>query len=200
MTLVTAAAAWIVLFATAIPAQHVVTTSARASRPTERANFVIKGKTELSTVEALRSAEAEAVRVVLAEFGPIWKRRASMLVPEARVDKALERWLESTLPRMNFLKRMPVEEHETTAGLAYRQGFELDLAGPERHRLMRRGRHQVTRVNERFYVRYGGIAALLVFVLFGASRLDRMSQGWMTGRIRLIALLIAAGGSWLLFP
>ena len=209
MALVTAAAAWIVLFATAIPAQHVVTTSSRTMSDSSRsvlgkrragASFVVKGRTELSTVEALRSAEREAVRVVLAEFGPLWKRDASFVVPDDRVDEALAGWLESSLPRMRFLQRLPVEEHDTTAGLAYRQGFQLEMTGRERDRLMRRGRRQVASVNEHFYLRYGGIAALLILVVFGASRLDRMSQGWMTGRIRLAALLIAASGAWLMFP
>ncbi len=160
----------------------------------------VAGHVELSQLEALASGEQAVVRAVVARFGPEWRARASWGVPAARIDAALEQWLKRDLAHLPGVASAGLASMETSVGPAYTQSFDVRLSGPDADELRRAGHVVVRRINRLFRRRYLGMGILCVFLLFAGVRLDRATNGWLTGRIRLGMVAAAVLGAIALFP
>lgn len=107
--------------------------------------YAVRGPVELSSTEAMRSAE-EAVRAAILErFGQSWRAERAFWVPESRVEAALaQRLRRLTLPG-GVVRAQPVEAEaiETTVGTGYRQSYHVALdANNARHGPALRAPHQ----------------------------------------------------------
>lgn len=160
----------------------------------------VHGTVELSPLEAARAAELAAVGVVWNRFRPVWIRDAGRLVPENRLEQEIRDWLVEDFERLGNVRREPMEVRETTAGKAYRQALRVRLDGPQATKLRQRGTRCAMSLSRRFRGRFALIGAVWVILLFGSFRVDRATQGYLTGRIRLAALAMAVLAAVLIYP
>lgn len=162
--------------------------------------YAVRGPVELSSTEAMRSAE-EAVRAAILErFGQSWRAERAFWVPESRVEAALaQRLRRLTLPG-GVVRAQPVEAIETTFGTGYRQSYHVALDANNARHIRGTGLRCVRHINEEFAARYGAMGAVwLVLFLLGFG-VDRATRGWLTGRIAVAAVGMGSIASWLLLP
>jgi hypothetical protein len=188
------------IFVTLVAASAPFAPTAIAQSKAQEAWQRVDGEVELKEADALRSAEDAAARLVWEQLGEHWLDVVGPIVPRERATRELERWLRAEQipgPALRLLER---ELFTSSVGTAYRQGVEVALRGAAAEELRRKGDDQARRLRSAFGRRYVVIAALWFILFFAASRLDRASQGYLTKRIRFGTLLLAIGGSLLIWP
>lgn len=154
----------------------------------------VRGDTELSPAEALASAQMrvdEHVRTV-------WKERAERAasqqmpfwMPDVMVDEIVRKWL-ADLPLKRLVASVDREDKERIH--EFGNSYQTTLWIAENPDLVQRGesrlRQQLRRLERTTAVKAGGVAAGWVFLALILGWLDRLSRGYMTGRLRAIGVL-----------
>jgi hypothetical protein len=161
----------------------------------ELAAVAVAGETELSPAAALQSARAE----VDTHLRDVWRQRAERSVlarrpfwlPAPVADRAVERWLHE-LPTEQLTHVVDrddrVREHEF--GSSYQTTLWVTEDARTAAKLEQRLRSLLPRLVRDTAVRLGGIAAAWTVLVVGLGWLDRLSRGYMTGRLRLLGLTL----------
>lgn len=160
------------------------------------AAVAIAGETELSPAAALRSAQSRVDEHLRA----VWRERAERAVlaprpfwlPAPLADRAVERWLRQ-LPTEELTQLVDrddrVREHEF--GSSYQTTLWIAEEPRRAAKLEQRLRGVLPVLQRDTAVRLGGIIGSWAVLALGLSWLDRLSRGYMTGRLRLLGLLLA---------
>lgn len=158
------------------------------------AAVAVRGDAELSPAAALASAEARVDEHVRA----VWQERAERAVerqrpfwvPDLLVQAPLRRWL-ADLPVEQLVRRVDREDREREH--EFGNSYQTTLWIAEEPRAVQRGerslRSELRRLERCTAVKYGGIAAGWVVLAVALGWLDRLSRGYMTGRLRAIGVL-----------
>jgi hypothetical protein len=160
----------------------------------------VEGDVEIDRLEALESAEQKVREALWERFAPVWKRQAGLLVPEARVQQDLETWLERDFERLAPIEAVPVHVFSSSVGEAYRKSYRIQVAGPRAEAFRLAGESRATELSQRFRKGFFMMAVLAAFLFWGASRMDRLTRGYLTWRIRTVSLILASTGIFLLYP
>lgn len=153
----------------------------------------VRGEAELTPAAAYESATERAE----AHLRAMWERRAARTVelrrpfwlPSILVQDRVDRWL-ADLPADQLVRVVDREDKERIHefGNSYQTTLwvaeepDMVAAGEERLRSILRRLERTTAV------RYGGIVAGWALLAFLLGWLDRLSRGYMTGRLRLLGL------------
>lgn len=168
------------------PQQPVTTSIAEA--------VVVRGDAELSPAEALVSAKRKAEEHVR----DLWQDRAEQAfsgrrpfwLPELLAREAMRRWLaELPIEQMATYVDREDRQREHEFGSSYQTTLwvaEEPRLVANSERLLRRATQQLERVTA---VKFGGIVAGWAVLAVVIGWLDRLSRGYMTGRLRLLGLL-----------
>lgn len=165
---------------------------------------VVRGDAELTPAAALASARRKAEE----SFRQAWTERAERLaatgrpfwLPAVFTRQVTDRWLAS-LPAERALKIVDREdkrrEHEFGAS------WQTTLWVVEDPRAIEAGerllRHELRRCETLTLGKSGITVAFWAVLGFSLSWLDRLSRGYMTGRLRLLGLLLGSAVPALLF-
>lgn len=168
------------------PQQPVTTSIAEA--------VVVRGDAELSPAEALVSAKRKAEEHVR----ELWQDRAEQAfsgrrpfwLPDLLAREAMRRWL----------AELPIEQMATYVDREDRQrehefgsSYQTTLWVAEEPRLVANSERMLRRATQRLErvtaVKFGGIVAGWAVLAVVIGWLDRLSRGYMTGRLRLLGLL-----------
>ena len=160
----------------------------------------VEGDVEIDRLAALESAEAKVREALWERFAPVWKRQAGLLVPEDRVQLDLQTWLARDFERMAPIEARPVHVFTSSVGEAYRKAYRVQVAGPRAEAFRIAGEARATELSQRFRKGYFLMALLAAALLWGASRMDRLTRGYLTWRIRAVSLILAGVGFFLLYP
>ena len=167
--------------------QHPVTTSIAEA-------VVVRGDAELSPAEALVSAKRKAEEHVR----DLWQDRAEQAfsgrrpfwLPDLLAREAMRRWLaELPIEQMATYVDREDRQREHEFGSSYQTTLwvaEEPRLVANSERLLRRATQQLERVTA---VKFGGIVAGWAVLAVVIGWLDRLSRGYMTGRLRLLGLL-----------
>ena len=178
-----------------------VTSGVDRDRP---AATVVQGTAELDTAEAFESARAEAI----SRLRQRWEARAEKVVQEAApawlpafvTERAVRDWMAHLEPdrALEVLDRAD-RERQHSFGPSYQTSL-LVVEDPDLlRRAERRLGQQLARAQREFLTRAGGTLGLWAFLALGVFWLDRLSRGYMTGRLTLLATAIGAGVPVVLF-
>ena len=155
----------------------------------------VRGTTELSSAEAFETARAAAHEHLQAR----WRDRAQRLVVDQRpfwwpsmfAEQATRRWeaRQSLADAMTIVDREDrVREHE------FGRSYQTTLWIAEDPRTVERGERQLRRelqtAQRRTLVLSGATVALWALLAVSIGWIDRLSRGYMTGRLRCIGLLV----------
>lgn len=164
----------------------------------------IRGEAELSPAAAYASARRKAEDHVRG----LWQDRAERAVagqrpfwlPELVAQEAMRRWL-GDLPVEQLVHCVDREDRERQHefGSSYQTTLwvaEEPRLQEQRERLLRRELRQLERTTA---VKFGGVAASWAVLAVVVSWMDRLSRGYMTGRLRLLGLLCAIAAPALAF-
>lgn len=154
----------------------------------------VRGDTELSPADALASAQMRVDEHVRA----VWKDRAvrtasrqlPFWMPEMMSENTVRRWL-ADLPVQRLVSRVDREDRERVH--EFGNSYQTTLWIAEDPKMVQRGesrlRAQLSYLERSTAVKAGGIAAGWVFLALLLGWLDRLSRGYMTGRLRAIGVL-----------
>lgn len=154
----------------------------------------VRGETELDPAAAFASARRKAAEHVrdgwslradeaLDQHRPFW-------LPDFLAQEAVRRWL-ADLPIDDLVKVVDREdrqrEHE------FGSSYQTTLWVTEEPRAVQRGerdlKNRLRRLERTTAVKYGGVAAGWIVMALAVGWLDRLSRGYMTGRLRAIGFL-----------
>lgn len=159
--------------------------------------MAVRGEAELTPAAAFASARTRAedgarerwqtrVERVMATQRPFW-------MPAVFADLAVSRWF-ADLPIERSLKVLDREDaqREHDFGSSYQTTLWVveDPRVVEAQEL--RLRRELRRAEYQLLWKSGGIALFWSVLAFGIGWVDRLSRGYMTGRLRLIGLLLGA--------
>lgn len=162
--------------------------------PALAAAVAVRGEAELDPAAALASAEARVEEHVLTR----WRERAARTVelqrpfwmPEVLTDRAVQRWL-SDLPVAKVVERVDREDRERVH--EFGNSYQTTLWIAEKPEMVERGervlRRELRSLERQTAFKAGGVAAGWVGLALLLGWIDRLSRGYMTGRLRLIGLL-----------
>ncbi len=155
--------------------------------------IAVRGEAELSPAEAYASASQRAED----HLRTLWEHRVERAaelrrpfwLPRILVEDRVDRWL-ADLPTGRLVRVVDREDKERVHefGNSYQTTLwvaeepSMVEAGRERLRAVLRGLEQTTAV------RYGGIVAGWALLAMVLGWIDRLSRGYMTGRLRLLGL------------
>ncbi|MGE3173248.1 MAG: hypothetical protein AB7O97_11540 [Planctomycetota bacterium] len=157
----------------------------------------VRGSTELSAAAAYDAARDEA----LAHVRTRWTERGARLAEQQRpfwlpavfVDRAVSRWLgQQSLDRhLQIVDREDrVREHE------FGRSYQTTLWIRENPEVVAHGERQlrraIARSGERTLVLGGATAGFWAVLALALGWIDRLSRGYMTGRLRCIGVLLGA--------
>ncbi|MBL8747687.1 MAG: hypothetical protein JNK78_00900 [Planctomycetes bacterium] len=154
----------------------------------------VRGEPELSPAAALSSARQKAAEHVLEQ----WRHRADLALgverpfwlPEVLAEPQVRRWL-ADLPLERMVVQVDREDRERVH--EFGNSYQTTLWVAEDPRVVdqhgRLLRSQLRRLERTVAVRYGGVVGAWVLLGLGIGWLDRLSRGYMTGRLRLLGLL-----------
>jgi len=164
------------------------------SSPLQMADAVaVSGEAELSAAEAYASASRAAedhlrrrwqhrVDRAVAERRPFW-------LPAILVEDRVQRWL-LDLP-MSRLTRI-VDRHDKERIHEFGNSYQTTLWVAEEPRFVETGaarlRDELRRLERATAIRYGCIVAGWAILALVIGWIDRLSRGYMTGRLRLLGL------------
>lgn len=154
----------------------------------------VRGDAELSPAEAFASARRKAEDYLREQ----WLSRADRTcaverpfwVPEPLMTRTVQRWI-GDLPLERSLRLVDREDRERTH--EFGNSYQTTLWIAEEPRLLEQSeralRHQLRQLERTTAMKYGGIAGgwVLLGVLLGW--IDRLSRGYMTGRLRCVGAL-----------
>ena len=157
------------------------------------AAVAVRGDTGLSPAEAYASANARVEDHVREQ----WQQRASRLaeqrlpfwVPSLTVEQSLRRWL-ADLPVTELVDCVDREDRERVHefGNSYQTTLWVAEDPQASQRSERQLRDELRRVERRTAVRFGGVAAGWLSLAVLIAWLDRLSRGYMSGRLRLLGV------------
>jgi hypothetical protein len=166
----------------------------RASAPVATSAVAVRGDTELTAAAAFVSARARVDEHVRG----LWQDRAATAVatrrpfwlPQPLADQAVRRWL-GNLSTEQMVRTVDREdrqrEHE------FGTSYQTTLWVAEDPRAVQRSeqslRSTLQRLERTTVVKYGGIAVGWTALVVVLGWLDRLSRGYMTGRLRLVGVL-----------
>lgn len=155
---------------------------------------VVRGDAELSPAQALVSAKRKAEEHVR----ELWHDRAEQAfsgqrpfwLPDLVAREAMRRWL----------AELPIEQLATYVDREDRQrehefgsSYQTTLWVAEEPRLVANSERTLRRATQRLErvtaVKFGGVVAGWVVLAMVIGWIDRLSRGYMTGRLRLLGLL-----------
>lgn len=168
--------------------------------PAQKGALRVAGTVEMTAVEALRSAEDAAIRTIWERHGQNWRDGRSLFVPAPRLEAAMGEWLRSRFENLDVVTAEPMGTFETTAGKAYRQDLVFHVQGAEAESFKRSGDRLVRRINRTYTKRSTVIGGLWLLLLLACCRLDRITHGYLTWRIRFGALAMAAVAAVSIYP
>lgn len=183
------AALLVVCFASAAPQEPAPAVLAEA--------VAVRGGAELSPA----AAYASAARAAEDHVRDRWRERAERTfdglrpfwLPEVLAHEAMRRWL-ADLPVAQFVRFVDREDRERDH--EFGNSFQTTLWVAEDPRAVQQGerrlRNELRRLEQRTAVKYGGVVASWVVLGLAVGWIDRLSRGYMTGRLRLLGLLGAA--------
>lgn len=154
----------------------------------------VKGDTELSPADALASAQLRVDEHVRALWEERAKRAASrqspFWMPQMLTDNTVRRWL-GDLPVHRLVKQVDRDDRERIH--EFGNSYQTTLWIAEDQDMVKRGQvrlaAELNRLERTTAVKAGGIAAGWVFLALLLGWLDRLSRGYMTGRLRAIGVL-----------
>ena len=154
----------------------------------------IHGDTELSSADALASAELR----VDEHIRSLWEERAKrtalrqspVWMPQMLTDNVIRRWLVD-LPVQRLVKQVNRDEKERVH--EFGNSFQTTLWIVEDQEMVRTGRLRLRAELDRLALstvaKAGGVAVVWAFLALLLSWLDRLSRGYMTGRLRAVGAL-----------
>ena len=150
------------------------------------------GTVELSPAESFDTARAVAecglhdqlgrsAETLARSFQPIW-------MPDFVVESARDRWLERQVSRheLEILDRSDVVR-DHGFGKSFQTHLLVERVEPSKHESGRMARY-VRDAGRLFLAKCGGTLGLWVLLALVFWWVDRLSRGYMTGRLRLIAI------------
>lgn len=154
----------------------------------------VRGDTELSPAEALASAKLrvdEHVRSLWVERAKrAATRQQAFWMPDLLLDQAVARWLVD-LPVQRLVKQVNRDDRERVH--EFGNSYQTTLWIAEDKELVQHGerrlRDELRRFERTTAVKVGGVAAGWVILALLLGWLDRLSRGYMTGRLRAIGIL-----------
>jgi hypothetical protein len=166
-------------------------------QPLDAAAVAVRGDAELSPAKALASARTkveEHVREVWRERAEReLERRRPFWVPQPIADHAVRRWL-ADLPVGQLVAVLDRQDREREHDFG--SSWQTTLWVAEEPRAQQRSEQrllsELRRLERTTAYRLGGIAGGWTLLLLGLGWLDRLSRGYMTGRLRLVGLLAGA--------
>lgn len=176
----------------------VLSAQAPEARPGADA-IAVRGEPELTAAAALASAEARLGEQLRAG----WRQRASALaaeaagwLPQAAVDGVVARWLAAT-PTAELVR--VVDRADRTRDHGFGASWQTTLWYAEDAQLRRRGeaalRAEFAAVRRDCVVRGGAVAGAWATLAFLVGWFDRLTRGYMTGRLRAIGGVLAVAAS-----
>lgn len=157
----------------------------------------VRGATELSASEAFQSARSAA----LEHADSVWRQRADRLAEQVRpiwlpqifCDRAVTQWLARHAPERDLLV---VDREDREREHEFGRSYQTTLWVAEDPAEVARGETQLRRELHRartFAVTLGGgTVGLWAVLAFLVGWVDRLSRGYMTGRLWTCALLVGA--------
>ncbi len=154
----------------------------------------VRGDTELNPADALASAQMRVDEHVRA----VWKDRAERTVsrqlpfwmPAMMSETTVRQWL-ADLPVQGLVSRVDREDRERVHDFG--NSYQTTLWIAEDPKMVMRGesrlRAQLRYLERSTAVKAGGVAAGWVFLALLLGWLDRLTRGYMTGRLRTIGVL-----------
>ncbi|MBK8096679.1 MAG: hypothetical protein IPK26_06200 [Planctomycetes bacterium] len=164
----------------------------------------IRGDAELTPAAALTSARRKAEEL----FRQAWTERARRLadgvrpfwLPAVFTRQATDRWL-ANLPVDRALRI--VDREDKRRDHEFGASWQTTLWVVEDARAIEVGerqlRQELRRCERQTLAKSGATIAFWAVLGFAIGWLDRLSRGYMTGRLRLLGLLLGAGVPTLLF-
>jgi hypothetical protein len=160
------------------------------------AAVAVRGEPELSAAAAYSSAQHKVEDHVRS----IWRERAERTVagqrpfwlPQAVADEAVRRWL-ADLPLREMVQVVDREdrEREHEFGNSYQTTLWVAEDARQQRRSEQRLRGELRRLERSTACKVGGVAAGWTLLFVALGWLDRLSRGYMTGRLRCVGLLAA---------
>lgn len=157
----------------------------------------VRGEAELSPAEAYASASRAAEE----HLRERWQARAARTaelrrpfwVPEVLVEQHIRRWL-ADLPIEGIAKVVDRQDRERMHEFGNSYQTTLWIAEEPRRVAMgeQRLRSDLRRLEHATAIKYGGIVAGWALLALVIGWLDRLSRGYMTGRLRLVGVLAGA--------
>jgi hypothetical protein len=164
------------------------------AKPTASAAVAVRGEPELSAAAAFSSAQGKVEDHVRS----VWRERAERTVANQRpfwlptlvTDNAVRRWL-ADLPVRDMVQVVDREDREREH--EFGNSFQTTLWVAEDPRLQQRSeqrlRGELRRLEKSTAYKFGGIAAGWTLLAVALAWIDRLSRGYMTGRLRAVGLL-----------
>ncbi|MFY9343142.1 MAG: hypothetical protein WAT39_11665 [Planctomycetota bacterium] len=162
--------------------------------PLASAAVAVRGDAELSPAAALASAQTKVAEHVR----NVWRERAEGAVATQRpfwlpaliTDEAVRRWL-ADLPLQQMVAVVDREdrEREHEFGSSYQTTLWVAEDPQRQQHAERRLRGELKKLERSTLVRFGGVAAGWTFLVVALGWIDRLSRGYMTGRLWLAGLL-----------
>jgi len=182
-----------------VPASH--ESQPLGAEPRNKTEWIlVEGEVEMDRLEALESAEQKARQALWERFSPTWKDRGGMLVPAERLDTDLEAWVTRHFEQLAPVQALPVQVFESSVGEAYRKSYRIQVAGPKAESFRRAGDARASALSGRFQKSFLLIVLMVSVLFWGASRMDRLTRGYLTWRIRLVSLALAGMGIFVIYP
>ncbi len=159
------------------------------------AAVAVRGDAELSSAAAMASAQARVDEHVQ----ELWRDRAERAVaaqrpfwlPELLTDQVVRRWL-ADLPSTQLVHVVDREDRERDHefGRSWQTTLWVAEDRQQQQRTEQRLRRALRAVEHETAWKYGGIAVGWTVLVFGLGWIDRLSRGYMTGRLRVAGLLL----------
>jgi hypothetical protein len=154
----------------------------------------VRGDTELNPADALASAQMRVDEHVRAVWQDRAERTASrqlpFWMPAMMSENTVRRWL-ADLPVQRLVSRVDREDRERVHDFG--NSYQTTLWIAEDPKMVQRGesrlRAQLRNLERSTAVKAGGVAAGWVFLALLLGWLDRLTRGYMTGRLRTIGVL-----------
>ncbi|PIE23711.1 MAG: hypothetical protein CSA62_06280 [Planctomycetota bacterium] len=160
----------------------------------------LHGRVELDEAAALRGVREKALGAAWEEFGGLWLEVVGPLVPRARAERELRAWLARALPKSKALGELRLRRFESSVGEAFRGETRFSTQGEAARQLLAAGEEQARNLRGSFYRRYLAIVLSCILLFVATGQVDRATQGYLTGRLRVAALVLAVLAALVIWP
>jgi len=161
------------------------------------AAVAVRGDAELSPAAALASARTRVDEHLLA----IWRERAERAsdaqrpfwLPQILAEQTVRRWL-ADLPKNELVHVVDREdrEREHEFGNSWQTTLWIAEDSQQLQRAELRLKRALRLTERETAIKYGGVAVGWTLLIFGLGWIDRLTRGYMTGRLRAVGLLLGA--------